>query len=248
MESAREAGKLLMDNLHKVKHFSSKGRGDIVTEIDLRSEKLIVEKITRNFPDHSILSEERGFIDKGSKYIWMIDPIDGTINYYHASTPFRVGVCLLKDRKPVISAILNPAKDELYFAEKGQGAKLNGKGIKVSSNPVMKSCIVLTHLSSKKEPRAKAIRALENVFSKTMHMRMFGSGLAAMTYVASGRFEIFFNVKTSPWDILPGALLVEEAGGKVTDIEGKKITYDSDSVLATNGKVHMKMLELLKNI
>jgi myo-inositol-1(or 4)-monophosphatase len=247
-EAVREAGKLLMDNFEKVETMSFKGKSDIVTEIDVLSERIMEEKLNVHFPGHSILSEEKGFTDNSSSFTWIMDPIDGTINYYFGTSPFRVALCLLEDKKPVITAIYNPLKDQLYFSEVNKGAFLNGKRIKVNENFDVKNSVVMTHLSSKKEARARTILALENIFSKTMHMRMFGSGLAAMTYIANGKFDVFFNVKTNPWDIMPGALLIEEAGGIVTDIKGEKITYESTSVLATNGKVHTEMLRLLENI
>ena len=248
IETVKKVGKVMMDNFNKVTNASFKGRSDIVTEIDLASEKVILESIKTNFPDHSILSEEHGLVSNGEKYIWITDPIDGTINYYYGAAPFRVGLCLLEDKKPVIAAIYNPIKDHLYFAEKSKGATLNGERIKVNNNFELKNSVVMTHLSSKKEARARTILALESIFNKSMHMRMFGSGLAAMTYIASGKFDVFLNVQTNPWDILPGALLIEEAGGVVTDIKGKKVDYDSVSVLATNGNVHDQMLKLLENI
>src|SRR3989344_7311715 len=248
IETVKKAGKVMMDNFNKVTNASFKGRSDIVTEIDLASEKVILESIKTNFPDHSILSEEHGLVSNGEKYIWITDPIDGTINYYYGTAPFRVGLCLLEDKKPVIAAIYNPIKDHLYFAEKGKGATLNGERTKVNNNFELKNSVVMTHLSSKKEARARTILALESIFNKSMHMRMFGSGLAAMTYIASGKFDVFLNVQTNPWDILPGALLIEEAGGGVSGIKGKKVDYDTVSVLATNGNVHDQMLKLLENI
>ena len=124
---------------------------------------------------------------------------------------------------------------------------LNGKKIIVSDNPDLKNSVVMFHLSSKKEPRTRTINVLEKVFQASMQVRMFGSSLASMSYIASGKFNVYFNVQLNTWDILPGALLVEEAGGKVTDIKGKKIGYESTSVLATNGKVHNQMLNVLEN-
>jgi myo-inositol-1(or 4)-monophosphatase len=248
IEAAKDAGALLMDNLTKVKQKSFKAKHDIVTEVDIAAEKIIVEKIKSAFPGHNILSEESGATKNNSEFSWLIDPTDGTMNYYHASPPFRVALCLMKNNQPLLSTIYNPAKDELYYAEKGQGATMNGKSIGVNENFDIKNSVVMTHISSKKDARARTILALDNIFKKTLHMRIFGSGIAAMTYVASGKFDVFFNVKTYPWDILPGALLVQEAGGIVTDIEGKNITTESTSVLATNGKVHKQMLELLEDI
>lgn len=248
-EAVRDAGKLLMESFNKLDSFSLKGKSDIVTEVDLKSESLIMDLIKNNFPDHSILSEEAGFIKNNEKYIWVIDPIDGTINYYYGMAPFRVALCLLEDKKPIISAIYNPVKDHLYFAKKGEGATLNGGKIMVSSNDDLKNSIVMTHLSSKKEARIRTISVLDSIFDKSMHMRMFGSGIAAMTYVASGKFDVFFVVSTHAyaWDILPGALLIEEAGGMVTDLKGDNATLETASVLATNGKVHKEMLRLLEN-
>jgi len=247
IEAVRGAGELIMENFSKEKTATSKGKGDIVTDVDFISEKFIIDLIEKNFPDHTILSEEAGLIDKKSEYAWIMDPIDGTINYYHGVDPFCVGLCLIKNDDPIISAIFQPARSLFYFAEKGKGATLNGKPIKVS-NRGLNDSVIMTHLSSKKETRDRFIPYLEKIFSNGMHMRMFGCGFSDMTRVAGGNFDILFNIKTNIWDIFPGVLLVQEAGGKVTDIKGKKITRMSDSVLATNGVAHEEMLALLKDI
>jgi len=248
IKAIREAGDILMLGLYKEKKVSFKGRGDIVTHVDLESEKFILDLIRKNFPDHSILSEESGFTDKESEYIWVLDPIDGTMNYYHGFDTFCIGLCLLKNDELVISAIYNPVRDQFYFAQKGKGATLNGEIIKVS-NMSMENSIIATHLSSKKDKRDRIIYKLEKICSAGMHIRMLGSSLSAITHIASGSLDAFFSVdKTNPWDILPGALFVQEAGGKVTDIKGNKIGINSSSVLATNGKLHEKILSLLKDI
>lgn len=247
-QAVKEAGRLLMDSFEHVGGMSLKGKSDIVTELDLKSNQLIKDKLALNFPDHSILSEETGLEHHDSKYIWIIDPLDGTINYYYGSTPFRVGICLLEDKQPLLTAIYNPVKDALYFAQRGQGARVNDRTVRVNENADLTKSIIMTHLSSKHEARTKTIAALDRVFSRAMHMRMFGSGLAALCYIAVGKFDVFFNAKTYAWDILPGALLIQEAGGTVTDIHGGPITAESTSILATNGKVHTEMLELLKDI
>ena len=245
-EAVKEAGKFLMHNFDKPAQVSLKGKSDIVTDIDIKSEKLILEAIKSNFPDHRILSEEAGLIDSKSKYTWIADPIDGTINYYYKSAPFRVGICLLEDGRPIISAIYNPIKDHLYSAQKGRGAYKNGKKITVSDRSDLKNSVVMFHLSSKKDARGRTIKILDNIFENSLHMRIFGSSLASMTYIAEGKFDVFFNLQTSSWDILPGALIITEAGGMVTDINGNEVDYNSNSVLATNGKVHSQMIELLK--
>ncbi len=246
-EAVKAAGRVLMDNFDKPAQVSLKGKSDIVTDIDIKSEKLILEAIKNNFPDHRILSEEAGLIDSKSKYTWILDPIDGTINYYYKSAPFRVGLCLLENGKPIVSAIYNPVKNHLYSAQKSKGAYKNGQKIKVSDRSDLKNSVVMFHLSSKKDARNRTIKILDNIFENSLHMRMFGSSLASMTYVAEGKFDVFFNLQTSSWDILPGALIITEAGGMVTDISGKEVDYNSNSVLATNGKVHDQMLKLLSN-
>jgi len=248
IEAVKEAGKLVINHMGRIKNFKLKAKSDIVTDVDIKSEKILIKKINENFPDHSIMSEEQGSVSVDSEYTWVMDPIDGTINYYHAVPLFGIGLCLLKNGKPIISAVYDPIKDELYFAEKGKGATLNNEKITVTDRSELKNCVVMTHLSSNKQARLRTINKLDIIFCRTMHLRILGCSVVAMNYIASGRFDIFFNVKTSPWDILPGSLLIEEAGGRVTDIEGNEITIDSTSVLATNGKVHKKMLRLLKNI
>src|SRR3989344_340677 len=247
-EAAKEAGSMLMEHFGTDIKKTAKAKSDLVTEVYIQSEKIIIDAIKKNFPEHSILSEEAGNISGEEQYTWVIDPIDGTINYSYGAAPFRVAICLLEDKKPILSVIYNHIKGHLYIAEKGKGATMNGKSILVSNNADLKNAIVMTHLSSKKEARGRTIAVLDDIFSESMHMRMFGSSIAAMTYIATGKFDVFFSVQTKPWDIVSGALLIEEAGGKVTDIQGGEISLDSNSVLATNGKVHGHMLELLKNI
>jgi len=249
ISGAKTAGKVLGDNFLSKKNMSLKDKSSIVTEMDLKAEKIILDMIKSNFPDHDILSEEAGLIgDNTAKYTWVIDPIDGTTNYYYGMNPYRVGICLLEDKRPILNVLYNPTKDELYVAQKGEGAFLNDKKITVSGNTDLNNSVIMTHLSSRKEARTKTLSVLDNIFSKSMHMRLFGSSLASLSYIANGKFDVYFSVSLKPWDILPGALLIEEAGGKVTDIKGGEITYESTSVVATNGKVHDQILKLLEDI
>lgn len=247
INAVKGAGSILMKNFSEKKNITLKGKGDIVTDVDFKSEKFILDLINKNFSDHSILSEEAGLINKNSKYIWVVDPIDGTINYYRGVEPFRIGLCLIKNDELIISAIYDPMRNYLYFAQKDKGATLNGNVIRVS-NRDLKNSIIITHLSSTKDSRDRLIPRLEEIFFAGMHMRVFGCGFAGMAYVAGSNFDVFFDVRSNPWDILPGTLLIQEAGGKVTDIKGEKINIKATSVLATNGKVHNEMLALLKDI
>lgn len=249
VQAVLDAGKLLQEKIDSVKTISHKtSRQDIVTDIDIEAEKILIDAIQSNFPSHSILSEEAGVIPKGSNYEWIIDPIDGTMNYAHGQPPYRVALCLMKDGEAILSVMAGPHHNQLFVAEKGKGTTLNGKPIHCSDNAELGGAIFMTHLSSKKEPRRRTIQSLEKIFTQTSQVRIYGSGLASMCYVAEGKYDIFYNVQTKPWDILPGVLLIEEAGGTVTDIEGKKITTQSTSVLATNGRLHNEMLALLADI
>ena len=249
-KAAKEAGKLLNENFYKAKGMSAKSKGDIVIDIDVAAEKIILDAIKSNFPDHDILSEEAGGIGNStSKYTWVVDPIDGTMNYYHGMSPYRIGIGLLEDKKPILNVLYNPTKDELYVASKGGGAFLNGQKISVSDRGDLKDCVVMFHLSSKKDPRTRTMNVLEKICETAMQVRMLGSTLASVSYIASGRFDVFFSVQQKAWDILPGALLIKEAGGKVTDIKGNEITPESTSVVVSNGgKVHEQILKLLETI
>lgn len=247
--SVKKTGKLLLNNFERFHKPVFKDNNDIVTKIDLAAERILVKDLRSAFPEATIITEEKGQIGPDeSEYKWIIDPIDGTVNYFHSSAPFRVGVSLLKQDKPILSIIYNPLKNEMYVAEKGKRAKKNNKLIRVNNNRDLKQTVVMTHISAHIKARARTLSALGSIFRNILNIRVLGSGMAAATYIAEGRYDVFFNIDTHPWDILPCALLVKSAGGKVTDIEGREIDVESTSILATNGKVHNRMLKLLKNI
>lgn len=243
-----KVGKLLLENIDNISEVKQKGKRDLVTNLDVEAEKIIIDAIEEKYPLHSIIAEESGMTHRDSEYTWVIDPIDGTMNFIHGNSPYRVAIGLLHKDEPILTALYGPTNNRLAVAVKGQGATINDKKIEVTSHGNLLESLVMTHLSSKKLPRLRTIVALENIFNNAMQIRVLGSGLAAMEYISSGKFDVFFNVETKIWDILPAVCLIEEAGGKVTDIEGNKITMESKSVLVTNGKVHEKMVELLKNI
>jgi len=244
--AVRRSGRLVYKNFHRIQQVALRTRKELVLRTDMQSEKIIINEIRRYFPEHNLLSEECGQRTQGSDYTWVIDPLDGTVNYYNGITPFRIGLCVLYRNQPTISAIYNPMKNNLYFAEKGRGAWLNQKRIRVSRRNDIHNCLIMTHLSSRKVARQLTIRQLETLFQHNMRIRLFGCGLAGLTYIAQGTLDVFYNLLTYPWDILPGALLVKEAGGKVTETNGHKLTASSTSVLATNGKFHTPILHLIR--
>jgi myo-inositol-1(or 4)-monophosphatase len=246
IELLEEVGELVMGDFGRLSEYSLKSKNDIVTKLDKDAEKIIIDSLNRNFPEHSIFSEEDGLTDRKSKYTWIVDPIDGTINYYSGISPFRIAMALLEDNKPIFSAIYNPVKKDIYTAKKGGGAFKNGRKMQVNDNGDLNNYVVMTHLSSKKNARNKVISSLNQVFSKVLQIRILGSGSASLGYIADGKYDAFYNVKTHPWDILPGSLIVQESGGQVTDVLGKEITIDSTSILASNGKLHKQLVSLIK--
>ncbi|OGF26559.1 hypothetical protein A2477_00180 [Candidatus Falkowbacteria bacterium RIFOXYC2_FULL_47_12] len=251
IHAAKKAGRLLMAHLNKVKEITYKAKRDIVTEVDLRSEEIIISSLKNNFPKHDIFSEEKGsaqIAQEKAEYLWLIDPIDGTINYSYGMAPFRVGICLLKAKIPVLSVIYNPVKNEMYVAQRGRGATMNGRKITVSSRKFLSETILSSHLSSKKDARRRVIKKLEKIFNAVFQIRFYGSLHASLTYIAGGKEDACVWLQTNSWDILPGALLVEEAGGKVTDVNGEKITINSTDIVASNGGVHEQLLKVIKNI
>ncbi len=244
--AVRRAGRLLLENFQKVQRIEIKTRRDLVLAIDLKAERLIVQEIQRHFPDHNILSEQAGFTDKGSPYTWVIDPMDGSVNYYNGVAPFCTSMALVYRQTTILSAIYDPMEKKLYYAERGKGAWVNDRRLRVSRHADIHNTLVMTHLSSRRIARALTLKTFGRLYDYDMRIRLFGSGIAALTYVASGTFDIFYNILTYPWDIVSGALLVEEAGGKVTDFQGRPITLKSTSIVATNHRFHATILRIVK--
>ncbi|MDD5342527.1 MAG: inositol monophosphatase family protein [Patescibacteria group bacterium] len=245
--AVRRAGRLLLKNFNKVQRVELKTRKDLVLAIDVQLEKMILRDLRRHFPEYNTLSEQQGFSDHGSAYTWVLDPMDGSVNYFNGVLPVCVGVALVYRNTIILSAVYEPLEKRFYFAERGQGAWLNGRQIKVSRHTDIHNTLVMTHLSSRRIARALTLKTFGRLYDHDMRIRMNGSGIAALAYVAAGKFDVFYNILTYPWDIIPGALLVQEAGGKVTDFQGRPITLKSTSVLGTNRRFHSTLLRLVKD-
>jgi myo-inositol-1(or 4)-monophosphatase len=226
---------------------NKEGINNLVTEADHAAEKAILEVITKNFPDHHILSEEAGELVQDSKYKWIIDPIDGTVNFAHGIPLNCVSIGIEHQGEIIMAAVFNPHLNEFYFAEKGCGASLNDRPISVSSQQrTIKSCLVTgfpyTYLNVENGP----LDIFERFIRKGVPVRRLGSAAIDLCWVAAGRFDGFYEHKLEPWDSAAGYLIVEEAGGKVTDFEGKKFSVYQHRVLATNGKIHDEMLSVIR--
>lgn len=227
---------------------NKEGINNWVTEADHASEKVIIDMIRKDYPDHFILSEETGELSSNSEYKWIIDPIDGTINFASGIPICCVSIGLEKDGKMLLGAVYNPFIEELFFAQKGFGASLNDKRISVSrKTEVIHSCLVTgfpyTYLDSENGP----LQVFERFIRKGVPVRRLGSAAIDLCWVAAGRFDGFYEHKLQAWDSAAGFLIVEEAGGKVTDFEGRPYSPYQPHILATNGRIHEEMLEVIHN-
>lgn len=219
------------------------GINNIVTEADYASEKAIFAVIKDEYPDHFLLSEEAGELKMDSMYKWIIDPIDGTVNFANGIPLCCVSIALEQEGEIILGAVYNPLMNEFFFAEKGAGATLNDKAIRVSDKAdVPTSCLVTgfpyTYLDAPNGP----LQIFEKFVRKGIALRRLGSAALDLCWVACGRFDGFYEHKLYPWDSAAGFLIVEEAGGKITDYEGKPYSIYQPSILATNGKIHDEML------
>lgn len=245
---AREAGSVLRDNFGKKIEISHKSKIDLVTEVDIASEKLIKELITSHYPKHQILAEEGGEYgsNPSSQYRWIVDPLDGTTNYAHGLPFFCVSIALEKAGEVVCGVVYDPVHDELFAAERGSGATLNGRTIKVSSVAEINRALLVTGFPY--DIHTDEFNNINNFirFIKTAQaIRRLGSAALDLCYVACGRMEGFWELKLKPWDMAAGALIVQEAGGRVTRFDGEAFNPYLNEVLASNGLVHKDMLKVL---
>jgi len=247
IQAARKAGLILQRRLGRVKRVTYKGSVNLVTEMDLLSEQTIVSYIHRLFPDHSFLAEERAVLRGDSPYQWIIDPLDGTTNYTHGFPFYCVSIALAKRGEVILGVIYDPTKEELFSAEKGKGARLNGKKIYVSSTEKLSQSLLATGFPyDLRESSANNFDHFRNFALRAQAVRRAGSAALDLCYVAAGRFDGFWEMKLGPWDMAAGSLLVKEAGGQSTDFSGRPIRLEGKQVLASNGKIHRSMIRILR--
>jgi myo-inositol-1(or 4)-monophosphatase len=225
---------------------NKEGINNPVTEADHASEQAIIDIIQKTYPDHFILTEESGEIRTDSEYKWIIDPIDGTINFSNGIPICCVSIGVEKDGEIILGAVYNPLMNEMFFAEKGMGATLNGKKISVSSKTsISNSCLVTgfpyTYLDTPNGP----LQVFEKLIRRGIPVRRLGSAALDLCWTAAGRFDGFYEHKLQAWDSAAGFLIVEEAGGTVTGFEGKRYSPYQPGIVATNGKIHTELLDLV---
>jgi myo-inositol-1(or 4)-monophosphatase len=250
---AREAGTLLVDYFHQHLKIEYKGDADLVTAADRASEVLIRERIGQQWPGHDVLGEEQGLNDQGSEYRWYVDPLDGTTNFAHGYPVFCISIALehqrLDHRGARIAAVVyDPTRDELFSAEQGKGARLNGAAIHVSKTPVLKESLLATGFPSHKRHKNPNIYFYHQITLHSHGVRRAGSAALDLCNVAAGRFDGFWEFNLNPWDTAAGVLIAEEAGGRVTRFDGSPFELDSRETLASNGLIHDSLLREFADI
>ena len=218
---------------------NKEGINNLVTEVDHKSEKAIINIIKKSFPNHYILSEEAGEIIEDSEFKWIIDPIDGTVNYANGIPICCVSIALEKNGKMILGAVYNPFIGEMFFAEKGEGAFLNNQKISVTkTTDINKSCLVTGFPYSYLDTPNGPLQVIEKFIRKGIPVRRLGSAAIDLCWVAAGRFDGFYEHNLSAWDSAAGFLMVEEAGGKVTDFKGDYYSPYQPHIIASNGLLH----------
>ncbi len=239
IRAAREAGKILKKHFGKIDKVFLKKDSSLVTVADREAEKTIINLLRKNFPSHSILSEESGG-KIGKEYAWVIDPLDGTRNYTIGIPFFCVSIALCYKENPVLAVILNPITKELYFAERGKGSFLNGSRIKVRKFRPLKESIILLNLGK------KGFIKLDKLDKACHRLRVFGAAALELCCIAAAKGDGLIAMGNKPWDYAAGVLIIKEAGGKVTDLKGRDWDINTKSVIAGNKEIHEQLLKIVK--
>jgi myo-inositol-1(or 4)-monophosphatase len=244
---AHDSGRILTKYYQRIKKIERKLNAGIVTEADKLSEKLLMKSILKKFPNSSIITEESGEFLKRSDLCWVLDPLDGTTNYAHGFPWFCVSIGLLKEGKPQAGVIWNPISKELFSAEKGRGATLNGKRIKVSKTKELRDALLGTGFYYTKGVELKEeMEIFTRMNEFALGVRRPGSAALDMAYVACGRYEAFWERRLSPWDVAAGFVLVSEAGGTVSNYMGDPTTIFDREVVASNGFIHNRITKIIR--
>jgi len=242
-----EAGEIATAHFQAQKEVREKGRGNVVTDVDLLAEKTIVERLQREYPTHGILSEESHTSPDKSEYTWIIDPLDGTRNYASNLPHFSVTIALAHDEEVVLGLIYDPLRRELFRAEKGGGAFLNDSPISVPQRTSVQASVLGLDMGYDDEKGRRALQLLLALWPGMQTVRIMGSAALGLAYAACGRLDLYFHHLLFPWDLAAGIVLVKEAGGVVTERDGGPISVYSQGAIAANSAVHADFLRLSQN-
>jgi myo-inositol-1(or 4)-monophosphatase len=248
LQAVQEAGDLINSNFQNLQYsdIQSKGKNDFVTRVDREAEAAISRILLKEFPQHQILGEESGYSRRKSKYLWVIDPLDGTTNFIQGIPHFAISMALMAHGKVILGLIYNPLSEERFHAIKGQGAFLNNRPITVSRKKTLRSAFVATGFPFKAPQFLEAYtNTFRSLLSRCQDMRRCGSAALDLAYTACGRYDFFWEAHLLPWDFMAGKLIVEEAGGLSGDFVGKELTLQTSSVLAANKILYPVLLKLI---
>ncbi len=247
-EIAQDAGRVLEHYLEKRVAYEYKAEFDLVTAADRASERLVVEQLRSRFPSHSIVAEEGGGVDKGSEYVWHVDPLDGTTNFAHGFPAFCVSIGLVRQGEMIAGVVYDPLRKELFSAEKGSGAYLNNRRIYVSSAGALSESLFATGFASPRRHVDVNVYFFHQVSMLSHGIRRAGSAALDLCSVAAGRLEGFWEFGLKTWDVAAGLLLVTEAGGRYGDMKGGPYDLGGEHLIATNGAVHQEVLALFHDV
>lgn len=244
--AAFRAGKYILGRVGKVKSVRYKGEINVVTDIDRKAEDIVVSTIKKDYPGHDFLAEEKKYARKNSDFTWIIDPLDGTTNFLHGFPVYCVSVALAERGKVTAGAVYDPTRDEMFCAERGKGAFLNRKRIRVSGVRALKKSLLATGFAYNIRTAKKGnVENFWQFLKASQAVRRAGSAAIDLCYVACGRFDGFWELRLHPWDTAAGLLLVEEAGGKISKFNGSPYTVYDSEMLASNAKIHSHMIKIL---
>ncbi len=248
LRTVKEAGTLLLEHFHKEKRVSYKGRTDLVTDIDVLAERNIIASLEMEYPGWGILGEESKSNRSDSPYTWIIDPLDGTRNYALGLPLFSVVLALTKGDDVLLGLIYDPLNDEVFSAQKGQGAYLNGSPITVSKKKTLQEAALGLDLGYVDEKAKRTLKLVSELWPGMQSIRIMGSGALGMAYAACGRFDLYFHPLLYPWEVACGKLLVTEAGGVITDWEGKPLTSYETQLVASNAAIHAEFIKRIEEV
>jgi myo-inositol-1(or 4)-monophosphatase len=248
VEAAQTAGSILRAGFGNVQSIRFKGEVDVVTEVDEQAEQAIVALIRRRFPTHGVLAEEGSPGGADTRFRWIVDPLDGTTNFAHGLPIFCTSIAFAQDGQVLVGAIYDPLRDEMFLAQRGTGATLNGRPLAVTPTDLLIRALLATGFPYDRTYLPRALAFFSELCRTSRAVRRLGSAALDCAYVASGRLDGYFEAIISPWDIAAGSLLVTEAGGAVSSLSGGPFDLYGGEILATNGQLHSTLVEALAGV
>jgi myo-inositol-1(or 4)-monophosphatase len=249
LNAARKAGRRLARDLGEVEQLqvSRKGPGDFVTAADHRAEEILYDELSRARHGYGFLMEERGVVEGPDKsHVWIVDPLDGTMNFMHGNPHFCISIGLQRDGEIVAGLIYNPANGDIFTAERGKGAFLNDRRIRVGARSNLEQCVIVTGIPHRGRPGQESyLPSLSRIIPHVSGIRSSGSAALDLAWLAAGRYDGLWELKLKPWDLAAGVIMVREAGGFVTDLDGGPTMFESGNVLAGNEFVHRSLMKML---